>query len=40
MCKPKGEKKELIKFIPSNNFPRSKEVKFWIVLLALQEWIR
>lgn len=39
-CVRLKEKKELIKFFPSSNFPRSKEVKFWIVLLAWQEWIR
>lgn len=34
---PKGEKKQLIKFVPSRNLPRDREIKFSRVLLAWQE---
>lgn len=34
---PKGEKKQLIKFVPSGNFPGEKKIKFSTALLAWQE---
>lgn len=34
---PKGEKKQLIKFVPPRNLPRDQEIKFSSVLLAWQE---
>lgn len=34
---PKGEKKQLIKFVPSGNFPRDRKIKFSTALLAWQE---
>lgn len=37
MDMPKGEKKQLIKFVPSRNLPRDREIKFSRMLLAGQE---
>lgn len=37
MCMPKGEKKELIKFVPSRNLLRDREIKLSPLLLAWQE---
>lgn len=37
MCMPKGEKKQLIKFVPSGNLLRDREIKFSTVLLVWQE---
>ena len=34
---PKGEKKQLIKFVPSRSLPRDQEIRFSSVLLARQE---
>lgn len=37
MCMPKGERKQLIKFVPSRNLPRDREIRFSTVLLVWQE---
>lgn len=37
ICVPKGEKKQLIKFVPSRSLPRGREIKFATALLAWQQ---